>query len=353
MADLDPKLRELDGIQPPDLWPSIDGGQPPRRTPPLGWHRVTAAAVALLVGASGVGVAGIAFVASRHRLIDRPPPGASFPPGGSPLSVSGAIDHGRLRCTADFPSSVLVPGTRTGVRFTVTNVSSRAVDIKQGVNGDAGWMIIRASGREIADTSHMHDGIFGPGSMPKRLPPGETADITTWDAPVVWPGTLTVTPLCEGTPLPQVRLQVYVPGRGPTSQDAVARAVAAAGEPFQDCRPTEDQVWVTGTIHHGTGLDFPARCGALVLQNPGFSVVIVAIVSPPAAPSVDLQALADQMGATPSLGVRGSLAVSWWRFVVTRDRVSKVSQFSVAQRCEGSAYQAGGGVLSCRFPTGH
>jgi hypothetical protein len=106
-----------------------------------------------------------------------------------------------------------------------------------------------------------------------------------------------------------------------------------------------------GTSRTTAGTPFNARCGALVLHNPGFVIVLLGIVSPPRAPAIDLDALASQLGSMKTIGVQSAVAVSVWRFVVTTEELRQVGQFAVAQNCEGKWYESGTGVVSCRFPT--
>jgi hypothetical protein len=107
-----------------------------------------------------------------------------------------------------------------------------------------------------------------------------------------------------------------------------------------------------GTSRTTARTPFNARCGALVLHNRAFVVVLLGIVSPPRAPAIDLDALASQLGVVKTTGVKSAVAVSVWRFVVTTEELRQVGQFAVAQNCEGKWYESGTGVLSCRFPTG-
>ena len=161
--------------------------------------------------------------------------------------------------------------------------------------------------------------------------------------------------MCVLTPktvtLPPVRLDVSATGQAPAAEDAIRRAVAAAGAAFSTCAPTRDQEWVMGTSSTRSGTPFNARCGALVLHNPGFVIVLLGIVSPPRAPAIDLDALASQLGSMKTIGVQSAVAVSVWRFVVTTEELRQVGQFAVAQNCEGKWYESGTGVVSCRFPT--
>lgn len=192
--------------------------------------------------------------------------------------------------------------------------------------------------------------------MPSPLVPGSSANLPAWDTAVLWPGPLHVVPRCMGTALPAVTLDVANPGKSPKDDVSVREALAAVGAPFDDCSPRENMQWVTGTIHRGTptsDLSISARCGAVVLENPEFDTVVLGIVSPPDAPSVNLGDLFDKIQAVPELGLprHESVAISWWAYVVTRDEVHRVTQRSASQNCEGMAGSYGGGINSCRFPT--
>jgi hypothetical protein len=148
------------------------------------------------------------------------------------------------------------------------------------------------------------------------------------------------------------------PGKSLPDDQSVREAVAAAGAPFSDCAPTGINEWVTGVIHRGSqpsDQSFTARCGGLVLESPGFDTVVLAIVSPPQAPSVNLAALAEHLdlGEFALQVDKGeSIAVSWWVYVITRERVTFVGQYTASQNCEGIGGSYGPGITSCRFPTG-
>ncbi len=276
---------------------------------------------------------------------------------GHEVSVSALAHGGAVRCTATFPSTTIEPGTPTGVRFVVENISEPGLSVSEGAgNGQIGYLIERTrTGSLIQDTSHVHDGIIGGRPLPRPIPIGFAMTMPAYDPPVLHPGPVVITPVCALTPktvtLPPVRLDVSATGQAPAAEDAIRRAVAAAGAAFSTCAPTRDQEWVMGTSSTRSGTPFNARCGALVLHNRGFVVVLLGIVSPPRAPAIDLDALASQLGSVKTIGVKSSVAVSVWRFVVTTEALREVSQFAVAQNCEGSWDESGTGVLSCRFPT--
>jgi len=273
------------------------------------------------------------------------------------VSVSALTHGGAVKCTATFPSPTIVPGAPTGVRLTVENISEPGFSVSEGAgSGQIGYLIERSStGTLIQNTSHMGDGVTGGPPIPSPIPIGSAMSLPVSDAPVLYPGVIVVTPVCPLTPkslrLEPVRLDVSAPGRAPAAEDAIRRAVAAAGTAFSRCAPTRDQEWVMGISRTRSGTSFSARCGALVLHNRAFVVVLLGIVSPPRAPAIDLYALASQLSSMKTIGVKSAVAVSVWRFVVSTEELRQVGQFAVAQNCEGKWYESGTGVLSCRFPT--
>ncbi len=279
----------------------------------------------------------------------RAPVGLESP--SASITTSGLIEGGRLRCTVTFPHATVYPGDLTGATAELRRVSGAHAD----VSGIVTLKIISASGTVLADTSRMEFGINGPFGVEG---PGSTPTVRVFDAHVLWPGTLSIVPMCPGgASLPRVHLQVVNPGKSLPDDLSTQKAVAAAGAPFSDCRPTAINQWVTGIVHRGSppsDQSFRARCGAIVLENPGFDTVVLAIVSPPSAPSVNLPQLGERTdwgpeGFQPTRGE--SIAVSWWVYVVTRDRVTRVAQYSVTNDCEGLGGSTGPGVNSCRFPT--
>jgi hypothetical protein len=151
-------------------------------------------------------------------------------------------------------------------------------------------------------------------------------------------------------------VQVVAPGKAPDNDLAVQQAVADIGDPLVDCLPVADGHWVTGVIHRGqppSDESFDARCGAQVLQNPGFDIVVVAIVSPPDAPDVDLTTLPRAIQAIPQVRLpqHTPIALTWWVYVVRSDGLVRVTHRSLSLDCEGSSETSGGGIASCRFPT--
>jgi hypothetical protein len=351
VSDLERFLRGLDDAEPRDLRgrihptpPLPDGGRPFAR-----WLMIAAV---LTVTALVLVWALQPFDGSSAG--SSPSPSLSPVPEGR-LSVSGPIEHGRLRCTASLPASVRA-GEDTSSTFEVRNIDDRAVDVSVGVNGMNGALRIYHGDTMLANSGDAHNGIAGPAPGTKVLPPGEITDLGAWNTAVLWVGPLRIVPVCAGTELPAVEVQVVAPGEAPDGDLAVQRAVADIGAPLTDCLPVADGGWVTGVIHRGkppSDESFDATCGARVLMNPGFDVVVVAIVGPPGAPDVDLTTLPSKIDAIPrfDLPKHTPIALTWWVYVVRNDAIVKVTHRSFSLDCEGSTETSGGGIASCRFPT--
>ncbi len=349
MKNLDVYLGRLDQIHVPEIEP-----RPPSRRPVQERHGRRGAIVVFSL------VLALAVLAWASRLLpgprvapEHPGPSTSL---GHAVSSTALVDHGTIRCTASFPSDIVFPGHQTGVVYELVNVSDRPVRVTQSPYSSS--LVIGRAGSTILDTSILESGTVSRDVAASPLRPGASTQIRPVEVPIIWPGPLEITPRCLGTALPPVRLGVANPGRSPDDDVSVREAVAAAGAPFADCRPTQINQWVTGVVHRGqppSDLSFPARCGGLVLENPGFDTVVLAIVSPPDAQSIALDRLAYQFQAIPSLGVgtKAPIAVSWWVYVVTRVSVQRIAQRAVSQNCEGLGGESGSGIFSCRFPTGH
>ncbi len=351
MSDVERFLRGLDNAEPRDLRdrihprpPSPDGGRPFAR-----WLTIaavlTASAVVLVWAA---------------QPFDGSSPGSSPSPSLSPvpedrLSVSGTIENGRLRCTASLPASVLA-GEDTSSTFEVLNVSDHVVDVSLGVNGQNGTLRIYRGDTLLVDSADEHIGIFGPSPITHPVEPGATAELGALNTAVLWPGPLIVVPVCAGTELPEVEMQVIAPGEAPDADAAVQQAVADIGDPLAECSPVVDGRWVTGVIHRGQAPSdgsLDARCGAQVLVNPGFDIVVVAIVSPPDAPDVDLTELPGAIEAIPQVNLPRDtpIALTWWIYAVRRDTIVQVTQRRFIASCEGEGSSGVGRIAFCRFPT--
>jgi hypothetical protein len=354
MPDLDHRFRLLDGVRTPDLWTDITQRDPRSSVRVHGTRSAVAIITAFVVAIAGIGWA--AFALSSGTRPPAPVGTESSTPAtprivGTPVSVSAPIDGGALQCTASFPSSVLEPGRKTGVTFTLTNVTESVRSFPYGINGYLGTLVVRTTaGRNLlVDSSRMNDGIYGPIALPKRLRPGESSQIVALDPPVIWSGSIMVTPWCAQKRLPTSTFRVAVPGRIPSAGQAVAAAVARAGHVFDDCRPRADGSPVIGT-GRSRGHHFTARCSAFVDAQAGFDVVTLALVSPADAPPVDIRNLEGEIRAVPLMDVQGRLALSWWVVVVDETGAKLVRQMSASFNCDGTSMSFGRGIQGCDIP---
>jgi hypothetical protein len=349
MRDLDRRFRSLDDVSAPDLWEGIRDRDPRRPVGGLPARRVLALAAALAVAAAAIAFAAVAFLGGNGKPMPTPAAVSPSPTSAPParVSVSATSEDGTLRCTATFPSSVVTPGRRTGVRFKATNVSDEPVRVRADF-GHMGTLVFRAEEDVVlTDTSRWPIGTHGgPFGSERTLRPGRSMQIGVFDTNVIWPGPLTVEPACWFVRLPPVRLDVAATSPPSGAGAALSRALVDAGRPFDDCRPSPDGVPVVGTVH-AEALNFQARCSAIVLQYSTFDVIGLAIVAPADAPDVDLRQVIFDTASGPPLGVKGSVAVSWWTYVVTADRVIRVDQRAEGQRCGKSFAFAGDGVADC------
>ncbi len=269
-----------------------------------------------------------------------PSPSVSGSHASSPaLTSSGDVGDG-LRCTLTIPHGVVSPGARTRARFTIENVTDHSVKVFLGTNGATGWLVFAQEGKELQDSSLAHAGIIGPAPLSRTLRPGKSVRIGSLDTAVLWPGPLEVTPHCMDTALPRVAMKVGAPG-APERSFAIERAVTATNDTFADCMPVTSGDWVEGTVHtNGSVLE--ARCAALVIERDGFDIVVVAWVSPPDAPEVDLSTLPDRIEAVPYIDQAPPITVSWWVFTATTQGVVCASSAHVAKGRTSESYSGGG-----------
>ncbi|MGZ4131684.1 MAG: hypothetical protein ACXVWF_01450 [Actinomycetota bacterium] len=265
------------------------------------------------------------------------------------ITSTGSIEGGTLECTVSFPSSTLTPGEPTGATFTVRNVTGHTVDIAQGINGMIGTLVYSTDMRELQDSARRHDGIMGPAPTEQPLAPGDHTTILALDTPVLWPGPLEITPRCGNDELPTLTVDVASPGAPPDTATAIANAVGALGDRFADCSPVASGEWVTGAVATGsTSTSRNARCAALVIEHPGFDVVVLAWVAPPDAPAVDLAELPSKIQAVPPFDFPDgtTISLSWWVTVAAVDHVSCAGHSSVSIGPNSSGYSGGGGTCN-------
>lgn len=271
------------------------------------------------------GLTAVPFLVAAHPSETATPtassatsPPTSGAPGteGAPTS-SVVLADGTLRCTAVFHTGTVDPGSQVGVTFHETNISGAPVDVAIGENGAAGWLLISSGGQQVSDTSLAHSGISGPAPTQKSVAPEDSVSIETRDIPVLWPGPLEVTPVCEGQAMPPVTLETATTQAPSSPAEAVDRAVADTDGFFTNCPPKADGSWTQGSVPGSGGSTLDTRCGAWVQENPDFDLVVLAAVAPPDAPELDLSTLPAAIQAVPMGVVPKGMGVRWWVYVVT------------------------------------
>jgi hypothetical protein len=234
-----------------------------------------------------------------------------------PIRVWSVTYDGTLRCTATFPDRELDPGSETGVRFTLTNLTDRTIS-----SYSYGELVFRdASGTKLWDTSPKFE---GPQPGVGSIGPHDTKTMYAYDTRIRWSGPLSVIPVCVGLRLtmPTVTLPVSSPGAPATVDDAIAAAVAVAGSPFQSCPPGHDGAAETGSFDAPDGRALPPltlRCWADVRLEDGFDVVSLQLVSPDDAPDYTIPEDTFVFGPAPLPGTDNMLAARWDLVVTAQD----------------------------------
>jgi hypothetical protein len=176
-----------------------------------------------------------------------------------------------------------------------------------------------ADGRLLDDTDDLLR--FGP--FPGPIDPGETVDVWSLDTRVRWPGALRIRPRCAGIRLPEVRLQVEPSDVDVDGADAIERAVAVSGSPFQECPPGPQGEPATGVLTTPDGRNLPpmtVRCWAEVGDEDGFATVDLFMVSPDDQPAYELgESPFESDPPIPDTGP--NMFAARWSFVVTPHRV--------------------------------
>ena len=324
MDDLGERLEILDDVPVPDLLPAIRTGHPSMPNEPSWPRRLAVAGLALLVAAGGFYVVLRAFGNHPARPAN----------GGHPLEVSATTTDGSLQCFARLPSSVVQPGQMTGVSLTLTNMSNRPITRAPGpadgtiVISDTGGHMLWSG---LAALSRYIGGEF----VPPALQPGQSAGLRVLDTPVRWSGSLAIRATCLANvaiQLPPLYVRVAVPGPAPSVSDGLGRVIDRSGGLFDRCRPAPDGSWTMGSIvPPGGSTDTPSlevRCSAQVEEHPGFLLITLQIVSPPNAPFVQSS---DDLSWMDLPG-KGSIEVTRWAFVVTKDDVREVVHLESVSR---------------------
>jgi hypothetical protein len=339
MGDIEERLRSLNEVPAPDLWPEIDSGRQPRPSPERRRGRLAAAAVALVLLVVVAVIANQTLPGTHHEPAGPPPSGAvsigPIPSGN--VTVSALTPDGSARCTANFPSTVIQPGDPTGVIVSLENLSD--VGVEYDVAHTLGDVVVKDETGAVLWDGYFSSGradAHGPGPARRILTPAETVRLLTADDPIRWPGPLKLSVVCLGfglepLELPSVEAHVAILGPPPDPPAALDRALQKTGGLFDDCRPTPGGTPTPGLVRAPDGSQVPpmaALCAAAVVENPGFDVVTLTFETPADGPPVEIP---DDIYHTRLPG-NGQLEVGRWVFLVTDRAVFEVSPLMTVGR---------------------
>jgi hypothetical protein len=247
----------------------------------------------------------------------------SRPPASGPtVSASRLIFGGAVRCTATLKTPVRV-GQELGVSVSFHNISKQAVNVRPAYGGQ--WVLVKSPDGTTYDTRVPLENelLLEPPAIP--IQPGATATRQLRNLRVRWAGPLRITPGCDLTAAPAVRVAVTSPGLPPSETAAVNDVVAATGHLLDHCRPRTSGVSVVGQIDPPSGNAPPlqARCSISLQREPGFYVAHVLVVAPPDLRGVHIQQPYETLsGASIQNGNTQAIA---WEFVVTRQGATSVN----------------------------
>jgi hypothetical protein len=215
------------------------------------------------------------------------------------------------------------------VTFRIRNVSRHPVKVQ--LAHENLWVALRGADGTTYDTRRAAEAtgsLGGPYIAPTAIPAGGVETRHFSYLRVRWSGPLRVTPGCEQTALPPIRVGVTAAGRPPSASMAVADVVAASGHLLDHCRPQAPRVAVTGRIDPPSGDSPPmqARCSVSLEPRRDFLIAHVLVVSPTTLRGVQIQQPYEKL-AWLSQG-QNAEAVAW-EFVVTRDGATSVDSFEV------------------------
>lgn len=268
-------------------------------------------------------------VVSEHGTHDRAGVRVVVPP----LRAWATNFRGTLRCEATFPDRYVRPGDLMRPTITITNLGDRPMSVPR-----LGFLEIRGTDGMLLDDT---DDAWRYGPYPGTIAPGETVEAWTLDTRVRWPGELRVRARCAGLRLPAVRLHVTPIDGDVGVADAIERAVAVPGSPFQACPPGPSGEPSTGVLTPPDGRELPPmtlRCWAEVRDEDGFANVDLFMVSPDDGPAYQLGE--SPLESDPEIPDDGpNLLATRWSFVVTPHRVRPWrSVMQVHALGEGTAY---------------
>lgn len=352
MDRLTDRLRSLDDVRVPELWPEIE------RRPPSGHgagpgrgERTFTVVVALLATVGGLLVAVRAF---RGGVTPQQTPTPPVLQRADPVTRAFVLDEERqVSCEVELPSGELMPGEPTLVSFSYRNEADEGEYVLG--EGFPHLLITDAEGNFLYETQGFYDPKGHSSSY--KVEPGETVTMYAPFTPI-WAGPLYMEPDCWGAGDPgdgdraisTLVANVASPGPPISATEALERAVARTGFLFQSCRPRADGDAVVGTIappgpipdvpaytyiggHTATRIpaidsekidlaDLEALCVAHLDVNPGFAIVDLWFASP-----------ADVPLPPPSWGIADAVRlpqdghgqVGRWTLMVTAESTRSVS----------------------------
>ena len=249
-------------------------------------------------------------------------PKVSPPPSGT-VSSSRLILGGAVRCTATLTTPVQV-GQELGVSVKFENISDHTVSIQPAYGGI--WVLVRSADGTTYDTRVPLENSLGTPPGPIPLEPEATATRhLLQDLRVRWGGPLSVTPGCNVSAAPTVRVDVTSPGLPASETEAVNDVVAATGHLLDDCRPSTPGAPVVGRIDPPSGNWPPlqARCSISLRREPGFYDAHVLILTPPDLQGVHVEQPYETLSGTDVRNANTQALA--WEFVVTQDGATSVS----------------------------
>ena len=278
------------------------------------------------------GVTGLVAIALGLCVwaVSQPPSAAArIPEPRAPSESSSRLLGGRIRCTATVNPNVEV-GRAVSVGFTLRNVTKRPVTLRLWVFS-AGIVLHAADDGSTYDSSAPYENFAGiPPPSPTKLRPGATRRLWPIEVPVRWGGPLRITPDCLGKALPDLHVNVTVPGPPLDDGTAVADVVASSGHLLDRCRPQTPGVAVLGQIYPPSGNAPPmnAACSVSITSKGSFSVAQVLVVTPPGLAGVQIYQPYETLwpnGRTVPLASNPPYEAIAWEFVVTSDGATPVA----------------------------
>jgi hypothetical protein len=186
------------------------------------------------------------------------------------------------------------------------------------------WVVVKSPDGTTYDTKIPWEGSAGPPPGPIPLQSGATA--TRHLLPglhVRWEGPLRVTPGCDLSAAPPIRVAVTSPGIPASETAAMNDVVRGTGHLLDNCRPSKPGVAVVGRIDPPDGSPtLEARCTISLRRQGDFYVAQVLVLTPPDLRGVNVDPTYEALTGTAA-GNRNTQAIAW-QFVVTRKGATSV-----------------------------